>query len=308
MTVSVTSAAAEGDLAETIKATPDIDASIARISMRLGNVTASDFLTECANAMHDELHADYFLIARLNPFANIMRTLCFIGKDGMMDNAIYSLDGTPCANTLREGICIHTDNVARDYPQDKDLVDLNVASYAGASLKTPSGETIGVMVALWEAPLRHRKHVLDLLTHFRRRIGSVIDTTERAARYSWAIAKLFGGVWEWDLRTGGTVLSEGLENLLGAGPNGKGPYDLAQIEDAIHPEDRSKHVDALKRHLNDGVPYDISLRLRGPDGVYRWCASRGAAVRDADGKPERMIGGFCDIHDIVVKLEKTGSA
>lgn len=308
MTVPVTSAASEDELATTEKATPDINASIARISMRLGNVTAADFLAECANAMHDELHADYFLIARLNPFANIMRTLQFIGKDGVIDNAIYSLDGTPCANTLRERICVHTDNVARSYPQDKDLVDLNVSSYAGASLQTPSGETIGVMVALWETPLRQGNFVIDLLKHFRGRIGSVIDTTERAERYSWAIAKLFGGVWEWDLRTGGTVLSEGLENLLGAGSNGKGPYDLAQIEDAIHPDDRGKHVDALKRHLNDGVPYDISLRLRSPDGVYRWYASRGAAVRDADGKPERMIGGFCDIDDIIVKLEKTGAA
>jgi len=297
---------ADGEPAPHAHADPETGAAIDRISRRLGNVTTQAFLPECAAAFRDELQADYLLIGRMNPFSNMMRTLSFVGRDGPLENFVYSLDGTPCRDTVNNGLCFHTDNVAQAYPYDRDLVDMNLSSYAGARLSSADGDVLGVLVAMWETPLRRKDVVLDLMTHFRDRIGGVIDATERVARYSWAIEKVFGGVWEWDLRTGGTTLSHGMERLLCAGSDGKGPYDLARIEKTIHPEDRGRHVSAMQRHLNDGVPYDIRLRLRGPNGDYRWFVSRGDVIRDADGKPERMIGGFCDIHDAVVTMRKTG--
>lgn len=280
----------------------DPQSAVGRISQRLDNVDAASFLSEYALAMRDELNADYFAIGRLNPFSNIMRTLRFLDRDGLSENFIYSLDGTPCANTINGGVCLHKENVAEDYPHDKELRELNICSYAGASLESAYGEKLGVIVALWKTPFQDETHVETLLQAFRRRVSSVIETTEKVARYSWAITHAFGGVWDWDLRTGGTIISEELRYLVSG--NDKGPYDLSQLESAIHPDDRANHVDALKRHLNSGAPYDLKLRLRDNTGVYRWHLSRGAAVRGADGKPERMIGGFCDIHDLVIGLGK----
>jgi len=287
-------------------ATPHSAAAIAAISTRLLNVDAPSFLNEYALAIAAELNADYFAIGRLNPYSNIMRTLRFVAKGALTDNLIYSLDGTPCANTINDGVCIHSENVADTYPRDKELSDLNISSYAGASLESSSGEKLGVIVAMWTTPLHHKQFILDVMKAFRKRVGSVIETTETLSRYSWAVANVFSGVWDWDLRTGGTTLSKELRSLLGGGRNGKGAFDLAHVENAIHPDDRPKHVDALKRHLNEGAPYDLRLRLRNANGVYRWYVSRGSAIRDASGRPERMIGGFCDINDIIVSMEKTG--
>lgn len=285
-------------------ASADLEAAIVRIARRLDNIDAQSFLSEYAFAMCEEMSADFFMVGRLNPYSNIMRTLRFIADGELADGFIYSLDGTPCANTITGGVCIHPDNVARDYPHDKELHDLGINSYAGASLEGATGTKLGVLVAMWRTPLHNVEFVKGLLESSRRRVSSVIETVETVQRYSWAITHAFGGVWDWDLRTGGTVISEELRWVIGAQKRGQGPYDLTQIENAIHPEDRGRHVEALKRHLNEGVPYDLRLRLRDNSGVYRWHLSRGAAIRDANGKPERMIGGFCDVHDMVVSLEK----
>lgn len=281
-----------------------LEAAIARVSRRLDNIDAPAFLSEYAFAMNEELGADFFMIGRLNPFSNIMRTIRFVADGELADSLIYSLDGTPCADTINGGVCIHPENVADDYPHDKELQELDICSYAGATLEGANGMKLGVLVAMWRSPMHDEGFVRALLEAFRRRVSSVIETTESVQRYAWAISHAFGGVWDWDLRTGGTVISEELCWMIGAEKKNRGPYDLTQIENAIHPEDRVKHVEALKRHLNDGVPYDLRLRLRHNSGVYRWHLSRGAAIRDAKGKPERMIGGFCDIHDMVVGLEK----
>ena len=285
------------------------EASIARISNRLDNVTAQNFLDEYALSIRKELGADYIAVGRLNPFSNIMRTLRFVSGEKLANNFVYNLDGTPCANTIRDGVCVHKSNVAEQYPRDQDLIDLNICSYAGTSMHGSNGATLGVIVAMWCNPLPDTGFVTGLLNHFRQRVGSVIETTETLERYAWAISNVFSGVWDWDLRTGGVTVSKEFQQILGGtGERTTGAYDLTHIEDAMHPEDRSKHIEALKRHINENTPYDLRLRLRDHTGVYRWYLSRGRATRDEHGKPARMIGGFCDIHDTVIGLEKTSRA
>ncbi len=287
------------------ESTRNMDASIARISQRLNNVTAGNFLDEYVLGLCEELGADYIAVGRLNPFSNIMRTLRFVSGGKLTTNFVYSLDGTPCADAIQDGVCVHKSNVVEHYPRDQDLIDLNICSYAGASMQNATGATLGVIVALWCDPLPDAKFVTGVLDYFRQRVGSVIETVETLERYTWAISNVFSGVWDWDLRTGGVIVSKEFQQILGgAGEKKTGAYDLTHIEDAMHPDDRPKHIEALKRHINESTPYDLRVRLRDHTGVYRWYLSRGRATRDANGKPERMIGGFCDIHDTVIALEK----
>ncbi len=284
-----------------------LNAAIVRVSKKLDNVSADEFLTVFTAAVSEELKLDYFLLGRLNPYSNIVRTLRFISKDSFLDDLVYGLDGTPCANTLHDGTCVHHDNVIEQYPHDKDLLELNIRSYVGTTLYASNGEKLGIMVAMGQSPITDDAPIVALLNYFRRRVASVIEVTEKLERYSWAIANAFDGVWEWDLRTGGTNVSESVQTILG-NRKGGGPHDLAQIEEAIHPDDRPNHKDTLQRHLNEGAPYDIRLRLRDNTGVYRWYKSRGRAIRDDKGKPIRMVGGFFDIHDIMLECENQKSA
>ena len=77
-----------------------------------------------------------------------------------------------------------------------------------------------------------------------------------------------------------------------------------QIEKAVHPDDRKFQVDALQNHLNNGTPYDIKIRLREKNGVYRWFRCRGKAIRNEAGKPIRMIGCFSDIDELMMEAKR----
>jgi len=54
--------------------------------------------------------------------------------------------------------------------------------------------------------------------------------------------------------------------------------------DAVHPDDLPGVVAVWKRSLENAQPYDVELRQRGADGVYRWFHVQGLPVRDAEGR------------------------
>jgi PAS domain S-box-containing protein len=57
--------------------------------------------------------------------------------------------------------------------------------------------------------------------------------------------------------------------------------------DAVHPDDLPAVIAIWTRSLDSGEPYDIELRQRGADGVYRWFHVQGLPIRGADGRVVR---------------------
>src|SRR5262249_25782694 len=112
------------------------------------------------------------------------------------------------------------------------------------------------------------------------------------------------GLWQIDMPDGilqnGHVEMINIWEMLGYdGP--PGPTDIwAQLE-LIHPDDRDRLMDNLQGYLEGtrGMErYDFEARTQHKDGSYRWTLSRGVAVRDATGKPIRMVGSTIDITDV----------
>jgi len=67
--------------------------------------------------------------------------------------------------------------------------------------------------------------------------------------------------------------------------------------DAVHPDDLPNVVDVFKRSLESGRPYDIELRQRGADAVYRWFHVQGLPVRAPDGRILRWCVLQTDIEE-----------
>jgi PAS domain S-box-containing protein len=67
---------------------------------------------------------------------------------------------------------------------------------------------------------------------------------------------------------------------------GKTPEELKAwtSTDAVHPDDLPRVIAVWKRSVESGQPYDLELRQRGADGVYRWFQAQGLPVRDAEGR------------------------
>ncbi len=77
------------------------------------------------------------------------------------------------------------------------------------------------------------------------------------------------------------------------------PADLRPVEELAllsnHPDDQAQLDELVRRHIDDGVPYEHEMRVTWPDGSVHWLGTRGNVVRSADGTPVRMSGVNWDI-------------
>ncbi len=78
---------------------------------------------------------------------------------------------------------------------------------------------------------------------------------------------------------------------------GKTAEDLKNwaSSDAVHPDDLPRVIDAWRRSVETGQPYENEHRLRRADGAYRWFHSRALPARDTEG---RITGWYMLLTDI----------
>ncbi len=78
---------------------------------------------------------------------------------------------------------------------------------------------------------------------------------------------------------------------------GKTPEELKNwaTSNVVHPNDLPRVVDWWKHSIETGQPYDLELRQRRADGVYRWFQSRALPTRDTEG---RISGWYMLLTDI----------
>jgi PAS domain S-box-containing protein len=81
------------------------------------------------------------------------------------------------------------------------------------------------------------------------------------------------------------------------------PWETGGVQ--IHPDDADRLGEAIGRYLaGETAEYETEARFRCQDGSYRTMLARGAAVRDASGKPVRFAGTLLDI----TRLKRTEEA
>ena len=101
------------------------------------------------------------------------------------------------------------------------------------------------------------------------------------------------GTWEWDIVRGTVRWSEPLEALHGLEP-GTFPGTFEAFQADVHPDDRARLQAAISGALESGQ-HRVEYRIVRPDGAVRWVEGRGELVRDATGRPLRMMGLCTDI-------------
>ena len=68
--------------------------------------------------------------------------------------------------------------------------------------------------------------------------------------------------------------------------------------EVIHPEDRGRFVDAVKKSWATGTPMTCEFRARRADGAYRWHRMKFVPMQDVDGKAVKWFGACTDIDDL----------
>ncbi len=103
------------------------------------------------------------------------------------------------------------------------------------------------------------------------------------------------GVWDWDVRKGPAVFSEGYARMLGYEPE-EFAKDYDSWRALVHPDDIGLVDKAHADHIYGNKKFRVELRMRKKNGEWCWILSRGTVVeRDAEGRAVRMIGTHMDI-------------
>ncbi|MEM9213818.1 MAG: chemotaxis protein CheB [Cyanobacteria bacterium P01_F01_bin.150] len=144
-----------------------------------------------------------------------------------------------------------------------------------------------------EAELRQTNERLE--AQVVERTASLKQSNER---YELVLQGSHVGIWDWDIQTGSTIVSERHREMHGVdGESDEPATSHTAFLAAIHPDDQGLFQQAITNHLEQRQPYDIEFQLRHNDGYYIWVRDCGQAVWDEQGNPIRMVGSMEDISD-----------
>jgi len=116
---------------------------------------------------------------------------------------------------------------------------------------------------------------------------------EEAERLALALEILEGGPWQYEIASGQLVMSPFLTRFLCK--DGR-PLSFEEFRERVHPDDRDilKSSDMVRGDSERRVTH---FRVRAACGEYRWIRSTCKLLRDAEGRPETIIGITVDITD-----------
>jgi PAS domain S-box-containing protein len=105
-------------------------------------------------------------------------------------------------------------------------------------------------------------------------------------------------IWDSDLRTNRQEWNGAIEAMFGYSREEveNDAQDGMWWEERIHPEDRERVLSRINTVLEGGEEvWSDEYRFRRADGDYATVADRAYVVRDAQGRPVRMLGSMADI-------------
>jgi len=124
------------------------------------------------------------------------------------------------------------------------------------------------------------------------RANEELRRSQRGLAEAQRIAHL--GNWEWDMASNEVRWSDEVRRMFHMAHE----ETAATYEDFIervHPEDRARVADAIRRAVRDGGPFSVEHRVVLWDGSERFIQEIGEAVFDESGRAVRLVGTVQDI-------------
>lgn len=101
------------------------------------------------------------------------------------------------------------------------------------------------------------------------------------------------GMWNWNLVTDELIWSDRCKEIYGLSLDSEMNYQL--FLQTIHPDDRDRIAEEIKKALDQKTDYDTEMRVPWHDGTMHWASSKGRGFYDVNGRSIRMLGMALDI-------------
>ncbi len=102
------------------------------------------------------------------------------------------------------------------------------------------------------------------------------------------------GTWRWNIQTNQIIWDERMYGLLGVQPE-EFAHTLESFLVLVHPDDRARVEQALKRASEESVAYSLEYRIIKPDKNIYHLLAQGKVYRNDQGEAERMLGVIWDL-------------
>ncbi len=134
------------------------------------------------------------------------------------------------------------------------------------------------------------------------------DLLENEERYRLALDAGEMGVWDWDIAAARITWSKRVAEIYGMClEDFDGSLDMFARH--TYPEDSQRVTQAIQASLEKDAPYLIEFRIVQVNGTVRWIYTSGSIIRDASGRPIRMLGAVRDVSNrkrAVTELQEVG--
>jgi formate hydrogenlyase transcriptional activator len=213
-------------------------------------------------------------------------------------------EGGPCTEAARRQTQVIVSDVASDTQWDTfgwrtAALTHDLKACWSTTILASNGLVLGTFAIYWReprSPTEQDQKIIEQITHLaavaieRKRNEAALQQSE--SRFRRIVDAIPGFVC--------TLSAAGEVELLNRQVLeyfGKTTEELKNwaTSDAVHPDDLPRVIDAWRRSIETGQPYDLEFRQRRADGVYRWFQSRALPVRDTQG---RITGWYMLLTDI----------
>ncbi len=159
------------------------------VAIGVAPATGSAFFRTLVQHLGPTLGACHVHVAQLLPDGESVRMLAVWRREEAVEPVDYVLAGTPCAETMRNGVRLYPRGLSERFPSAAHLRELGVEGYVGVRLDDSEERSSGLLVALFDEPMELPAETLALVRIFAARAAAELErlTAERHIRRAAAV-------------------------------------------------------------------------------------------------------------------------